>query len=114
RQRVRGGERRPAHRRPRGARIAAVRGHRRPQHRRPAARAHVAARPDAGGRMNSLAARRAVNWIMTGLCALALAVALVPLVSLLWLVVSRGFAGLRWSFCPRRSAPGGGRGAEGW
>ena len=55
--------------------------------------------------MNSLAARRAVNWIMTGLCALALAVALVPLVSLLWLVISRGFAGLNWSFFTAIPAP---------
>ena len=55
--------------------------------------------------MKSLAARRAVNWIMTGLCALALAVALVPLVSLLWLVISRGFAGLSWSFFTAIPAP---------
>ena len=55
--------------------------------------------------MKSLAARRAVNWIMTGLCALALAVALVPLVSLLWLVISRGFAGLNWSFFTAIPAP---------
>ena len=60
--------------------------------------------------MNSLAARRAVNWIMTGLCALALAVALVPLVSLLWLVISRGFAGLSWSFFTAIPAPVGERG----
>jgi len=55
--------------------------------------------------MKSLATRRAVNWIMTGLCALALAVALVPLVSLLWLVISRGFAGLSWSFFTAIPAP---------
>ena len=60
--------------------------------------------------MKSLAARRAVNWIMTGLCALALAVALVPLVSLLWLVISRGFAGLNWSFFTAIPAPVGERG----
>jgi len=36
--------------------------------------------------MRSLRTRKAVNYFMTGLCALALAVALVPLVSLLWLV----------------------------
>ncbi len=37
--------------------------------------------------MKSMHTRRAVNWLMTGLCALALGVALVPLVSLLWLVI---------------------------
>jgi len=42
---------------------------------------------------------------MTGLCALALAVALVPLVSLLWLVVSRGVAGLSWTFFTATPAP---------
>ena len=55
--------------------------------------------------MNSLMARRAVNWIMTGLCGLALAIALVPLVSLLWLVISRGLAGLSWSFFTALPAP---------
>ncbi len=55
--------------------------------------------------MKSLAARRAVNWIMTGLCGLALAIALVPLVSLLWLVISRGFAGLSWRFFTAVPAP---------
>ncbi|HYS07910.1 MAG TPA: phosphate ABC transporter permease PstA [Myxococcales bacterium] len=55
--------------------------------------------------MKSLARRRAVNWLMTGLCALALSAALVPLVSLLWLVISRGFAGLSWSFFTAIPAP---------
>ena len=55
--------------------------------------------------MNSLIARRAVNWIMTGLCGLALAIALLPLVSLLWLVISRGLAGLSWSFFTALPAP---------
>jgi len=55
--------------------------------------------------MKSLARRRAVNWLMTGLCALALAGALIPLVSLLWLVISRGFAGLSWSFFTAIPAP---------
>ena len=60
--------------------------------------------------MNSLIARRAVNWIMTGLCGLALAIALVPLVSLLWLVISRGLAGLSWSFFTALPAPVGEKG----
>jgi phosphate transport system permease protein len=42
--------------------------------------------------------RRVVNVAMLGLCALAMAVALVPLASVLWLVVSRGLGGLSWSF----------------
>ncbi len=42
--------------------------------------------------------RRATNVIMLGLCALAVAVALVPLASVLWLVISRGIGGLSWSF----------------
>jgi len=60
--------------------------------------------------MKSLATRRAVNWIMTGLCGLALAIALVPLVSLLWLVISRGLAGLSWSFFTALPAPVGEKG----
>ncbi len=48
--------------------------------------------------MNHYLARRAVNIAVTLLCALAVAAALVPLVSVLWLVVSRGVAGLSWSF----------------
>ena len=42
--------------------------------------------------------RRAVNAAMTGLCALGLAVALVPLISLLWLVISKGVAALNLDF----------------
>ncbi|WP_370459186.1 phosphate ABC transporter permease PstA [Aggregicoccus sp. 17bor-14] len=48
--------------------------------------------------MRSVRARRAVNVLMTGLCGLALLGALVPLLSLLWLVVSRGAAGLSLTF----------------
>ena len=55
--------------------------------------------------MSSLIVRRGVNWMMTGLCALALLIALVPLVSLLWLVVSRGLAGLSWDFFTSTPAP---------
>ena len=55
--------------------------------------------------MKSLGLRRGVNWAMTALCALALVVALVPLASLLWLVVSRGLAGLSWEFFTATPAP---------
>jgi len=55
--------------------------------------------------MSSLAVRRGVNWTMTALCALALVIALVPLASLLWLVISRGLAGLSWEFFTATPAP---------
>ena len=55
--------------------------------------------------MKSLAGRRAVNWVMTALCGAALLIALVPLVSLLWLVVSRGAAGLSLDFFTAIPAP---------
>ncbi len=55
--------------------------------------------------MKSLGLRRGVNWAMTALCALALLVALVPLASLLWLVISRGLAGLSWDFFTSTPAP---------
>jgi len=48
--------------------------------------------------VNHYLARRAVNVAVTLLCALAVATALVPLVSVFWLVISRGVAGLSWSF----------------
>ena len=55
--------------------------------------------------MTSLRTRKAINYVMTALCAVALAIALVPLVSLLWLVVSRGVAGLSWTFFTATPAP---------
>ena len=55
--------------------------------------------------MTSLRTRKAINYSMTALCGLALAIALVPLVSLLWLVVSRGVAGLSWTFFTATPAP---------
>jgi phosphate transport system permease protein len=48
--------------------------------------------------LKSLALRRAVNHLMTGLCAAMVVAALVPLGSLLWLVVSRGAPALTPSF----------------
>ena len=55
--------------------------------------------------MSSLAVRRFKDRFMTGLCAAGLVVALVPLASVLWLVVSRGLASLDWSFFTRLPAP---------
>ena len=49
--------------------------------------------------------RRFTNGFMTALCALALLVALVPLVSLLWLVVSHGVKGLSLDFFTAIPAP---------
>jgi phosphate transport system permease protein len=49
--------------------------------------------------------RRFVDRFMTALCGLALLVALVPLVSLLWLVISRGVAGLSFDFFTGVPAP---------
>jgi phosphate transport system permease protein len=46
----------------------------------------------------TLTQRRLVDRTMTGLCGLALLAALLPLVSLLWLVISRGAAGLSYAF----------------
>jgi phosphate transport system permease protein len=48
--------------------------------------------------MRGLRRRRVVNAVMLSLCALAMLVAVVPLLSILWLVVSRGLRGLSWSF----------------
>ncbi len=48
--------------------------------------------------MSSLRVRRAVNAAMTALAGAAVAVALVPLASVLWLVVRSGAAGLSFAF----------------
>ncbi len=55
--------------------------------------------------MKGLGRRRAVDALMTGLAGAAVLVALVPLASLLWLVVSRGAGGLSWSFFVHRPTP---------
>ena len=55
--------------------------------------------------MRRLAARQAVNVVATGVCALMVVVALAPLASLLWLVVSKGAAGLSLGFFVHRPAP---------
>jgi phosphate transport system permease protein len=48
--------------------------------------------------------RRAVDLTMTVLCAVCLLIAVIPLGSLLWLVVSRGVSSLNWSFFTERPA----------
>jgi phosphate transport system permease protein len=48
--------------------------------------------------------RRAVDLTMTVLCAVCLLVAVIPLGSLLWLVVSRGVSSLNWAFFTERPA----------
>jgi phosphate transport system permease protein len=55
--------------------------------------------------MSPLARRHAVNATMTVLTGLAVVVALVPLVLLLWLVVSKGAAGLSWAFFTHLPTP---------
>jgi len=55
--------------------------------------------------MRSLKLRRVRNHAWTVLCGLAVLVALVPLASLLWLVVSQGAAGLSFTFFTARPAP---------
>jgi len=49
--------------------------------------------------------RRFTNGFMTALCALALLVAVVPLISLLWLVISHGVKGLSLDFFTALPAP---------
>jgi phosphate transport system permease protein len=48
--------------------------------------------------MSGLSYRRAVDRAWTTICGLGVVLALVPLASLLWLVVSRGLPGLSWTF----------------
>jgi len=55
--------------------------------------------------MKLLARRRAVNWLMTALCGAGLVVALVPLFSVLWLVLSRGFRSLDLDFFTQLPSP---------
>ena len=49
--------------------------------------------------------RRVVNWTMTGLCATGLVLALIPLVSVLWLVISNGLAAINWDFFTKLPSP---------
>ncbi len=58
----------------------------------------------------TLSSRRAIDHAMTALCGAALVLALVPLVSVLWLVLSRGLAGLSFDFFTKLPAPIGEKG----
>jgi len=55
--------------------------------------------------MSGLRVRRLVDRFWTGACAAGVALALLPLLSLLWLVVSRGVAGLSPAFFTSLPAP---------
>jgi len=55
--------------------------------------------------VKSYGARKAWNHMWTALCAAAVLVALAPLLSLLWLVVSRGAPGLSLAFFVERPTP---------
>jgi phosphate transport system permease protein len=55
--------------------------------------------------MSSLKTRKLANKAMTGLCAAAVVLAVAPLASLFWLVVSRGAGGLSLSFFTALPAP---------
>jgi phosphate transport system permease protein len=56
-------------------------------------------------RVGSHRARQIVNYTMTGLCAFAVVVALVPLASVLWLVVSKGAHSLSLAFFTKLPMP---------
>lgn len=55
--------------------------------------------------MNTLGWRRLKNRLMISLCALSVCVALIPLVSVFWLVIRQGAAGLSWTFFSALPAP---------
>jgi phosphate transport system permease protein len=55
--------------------------------------------------MSSYFRRRLINLAMTGLCAGAVVVALVPLVSVFWLLFAKGFSGLSWSLFTSLPSP---------
>jgi phosphate transport system permease protein len=55
--------------------------------------------------MTSYRARKAMNHLWTAICAVAVVLALAPLASLLWLVVSKGAPGLSASFFLERPTP---------
>jgi phosphate transport system permease protein len=53
----------------------------------------------------TLRGRKIVNGTMTAICGCALLIALVPLASVLWLVISRGVAGLSFAFFTQLPKP---------
>jgi len=54
---------------------------------------------------SSFTYRKAVDRGMAGLCAVFFALAFVPLISVLWLVISKGAAGLSWGFFTQLPKP---------
>jgi len=56
-------------------------------------------------RVGSHRARQLVNYTMTGLCALAVVIALVPLASVLWLVIAKGGHSLSLAFFTKLPLP---------
>ena len=56
-------------------------------------------------RVGSHRARQLVNYTMTGLCALAVVIALVPLASVLWLVIEKGGHSLSLAFFTKLPVP---------
>jgi phosphate transport system permease protein len=55
--------------------------------------------------VNRQRSRSIINMVMTGVCGAAVLVALVPLFSVLWLVISRGFRSLSLAFFTHLPAP---------
>lgn len=55
--------------------------------------------------MKSLHRRLTTDMLATLICGLAVVIALVPLASLLWLVISKGVKGLNWQFFTELPAP---------
>lgn len=55
--------------------------------------------------MKSYLSRRLTNLLMTGVCAAAVVIALIPLVSLFWLLFAKGYSGLSWSLFTSLPAP---------
>ncbi len=55
--------------------------------------------------MKSVRARKALNHAWTGICGAAVVVAMLPLLSLLWLVISKGAPGLSLAFFVERPTP---------
>jgi phosphate transport system permease protein len=55
--------------------------------------------------VSSLRLRKLKNRLMIGLCGASVALALVPLVSVFWLVIKEGAAGLSWTFFTALPAP---------
>src|SRR5262249_18727721 len=101
RQRVRRGNQQRAHRRARRAGPHPLRDHFPPQRGRPGAGDRGPAGPEQGPGMrlnSSFTYRKVVDRGMAVVCAICFIAAFIPLISVLWLVISKGAAGLSWAF----------------